>query len=187
MNKTVDAIIERDREKLIASLQESIRIPSTEGAAEEGAPFGKPVAEALEHALKTAGALGLSTQNMEGYAGCIELGEGEEMLGVICHLDVVPEGTGWHHPPYGAVIEDGIMYGRGTLDDKGPAFASIYALAAIKEAGIPLKRRIRIILGTSTARRPRLPSLPMEITPWSIPKRAFCTPRLKNALKAASA
>ena len=149
MNKIVDAIIERDREKLIASLQESIRIPSTEGAAEEGAPFGKPVAEALEHALKTAESLGLAAENMEGYVGCIELGEGEEMLGVVCHLDVVPEGTGWDHPAYGAEIEDGIMYGRGTLDDKGPAFASIYALAAIKEAGIPLKRRIRIILGTN--------------------------------------
>ncbi|MBQ4341974.1 MAG: Sapep family Mn(2+)-dependent dipeptidase [Clostridia bacterium] len=149
MNRTVDSIIERDREKLIASLQENIRIPSTEGLPEEGMPFGKNVSDALHHALGTAAALGLKTQDMEGYVGCVELGEGEEMLGVICHLDVVPEGTGWKHPPYGAVIEDGVMYGRGTLDDKGPAFAAIYALAAIKEAGIPLRRRIRIILGTN--------------------------------------
>ena len=149
MNKLVDLIIDRDSEKLIASLQESIRIPSTEGAPEEGAPFGKPVAEALAHALATAEGLGLRTCNLENYAGYVELGEGEEMLGVICHLDVVPEGTGWIHPPYGAVIEDGIMYGRGVLDDKGPAFAAIYALAAIKEAGVPLRRRIRIILGTN--------------------------------------
>lgn len=149
MNKTVDTIIERDREQLIASLRESIRIPSTEGAPEPGAPFGKPVAEALEHALLTADSLGLRTWNMEGYAGCIELGDGPEMLGVICHMDVVPEGTGWAHPAYGADLEDGILYGRGTLDDKGPAFAAIYALAAIKEAGLPLRRRIRIILGTN--------------------------------------
>ena len=149
MNKIVDQIIERDREKLIASLQESIRIPSTEGTPEPGMPFGKNVSDALHHALETASSLGLKTSDMEGYVGCAEFGEGEEMLGVICHLDVVPEGTGWKHPPYGAVIEDGIMYGRGTLDDKGPAFAAIYALAAIKEAGIPLKRRIRVILGTN--------------------------------------
>ena len=149
MNSIVDGIIERDREKLIASLQESIRIPSTEAAPLPGMPFGKNVSDALHHALETAKSLGLKTTDMEGYVGCIELGEGEEMLGVICHLDVVPEGTGWKHPPYGAVIEDGIMYGRGTLDDKGPAFASIYALAAIKEAGIPLRRRVRIILGTN--------------------------------------
>ena len=149
MNNIVDGIIERDKDKLIASLQESIRIPSTEAPALPGMPFGKNVSDALHHALATAESLGLKTTDMEGYVGCIEHGEGEEMLGVICHLDVVPEGTGWKHPPYGAVIEDGIMYGRGTLDDKGPAFASIYALAAIKEAGIPLKRRIRIILGTN--------------------------------------
>ena len=149
MNSTVDTILERDREKLIASLQESIRIPSTEGAPEPGMPFGRNVSEALRHALDTASSLGLRTTDMEGYVGCVEHGEGEEMLGVICHMDVVPEGTGWKHPPYGAVIEDGIMYGRGTLDDKGPAFAAIYALAAIKEAGIPLKRRIRVILGTN--------------------------------------
>lgn len=149
MNKLVDSILESKREQLIASLQESIRIPSVEGAREEGAPFGPAVREALDHALKTAEELGLKTENMEGYVGCIEHGEGEEMLGVICHMDVVPEGTGWHHPPYGAEIEDGIMYGRGTLDDKGPAIAAIYALAAIKEAGIPLRRRVRVILGTN--------------------------------------
>lgn len=149
MNRLVDTIIERDRDKLIASLQASIRIPSTEGTPEEGAPFGRQVKKALDHALETARGLGLEAVDHEGYVGCVELGEGEEMLGVICHLDVVPEGTGWIHPPYGAVIENGIMYGRGTLDDKGPAFAAIYALAAIKEAGIALKRRIRVILGTN--------------------------------------
>ncbi|MBO4848605.1 MAG: Sapep family Mn(2+)-dependent dipeptidase [Clostridia bacterium] len=149
MNKTVETIIENNREKLVASLRESIMIPSVEGAAEEGAPFGRAVAEALDHALKTAEGLGLSAENHEGYVGCIEHGEGEEMLGVICHMDVVPEGTGWKHPPYGAEIEDGIIYGRGTLDDKGPAIAAIYALAAIKEAGIKLRRRVRIILGTN--------------------------------------
>ena len=149
MNKTVDAIIERNKETLIASLQENIRIPSTEGKPEPGAPFGREVKRALDHALATADKLGLKTTDMEGYVGCIEHGEGEEMLGIICHLDVVPEGEGWKFPAYSGQIEDGVMYGRGTLDDKGPAFAAIYALAAIKEAGVRLKRRVRIILGTN--------------------------------------
>ena len=149
MNKSVDSIIERNRDALIASLQENIRIPSTEGTPEPGAPFGRAVREALDHALATGAKLGLSTTDMEGYVGCIEYGEGEEMVGVICHLDVVPEGTGWTFPPYSGHIEDGVLYGRGTLDDKGPAFAAIYALGAIKEAGIKLRRRVRIILGTN--------------------------------------
>lgn len=149
MNKTVDAIIEKHKQQLIESLQMSIRIPSVEGKPEEGAPFGPEVRRALDHALATAKDLGFETANMEGYAGCIDYGEGEEMLGILCHLDVVPEGTGWEFPPYAAVINNDIMYGRGTLDDKGPAFAAIYALNAIKEAGIKLRRRVRIILGTN--------------------------------------
>ena len=149
MNKTVDLIIEKNKDKLIDALRENIRIPSTEGKPEPGAPFGKNVRLALDNALSAAKELGFRTTDMEGYVGCIEYGEGEEMLGIICHLDVVPEGTGWKHPPYGAVIDDGVLYGRGTLDDKGPAFASLFALAAIKEAGIKLRRRVRIILGTN--------------------------------------
>ncbi len=149
MNKNVDAIIESNKQRLIESLQESIRIPSVEGKPEDGAPFGPEVRRALEHALNTADGLGLRNWNMDGYVGCIEYGEGEEMLGILCHLDVVPEGTGWDNPPYGAVIKDDVMYGRGTLDDKGPAFAAMYALYAVKEAGVKLRRRVRIILGTN--------------------------------------
>lgn len=149
MNKTVDAIIEKNRERLIESLQECIRIPSVEGKPEEGAPFGRQVRRALNHALRTAGDLGFETTDMEGYAGCIDYGEGEEMLGILCHLDVVPEGEGWNFPPYAAVINNDIMYGRGTLDDKGPAYAAIYALLAVRDAGIKLRRRVRIILGTN--------------------------------------
>ena len=149
MNKTVDAIIEKNKPQLIESLQMSIRIPSVEGNPEPGAPFGPEVRRALNHALATARDLGLKTTDMEGYVGCAEYGEGEEMLGILCHLDVVPEGEGWNFPPYAAVIDNDIMYGRGTLDDKGPAFAAMYALHAIKEAGIKLRRRVRIILGTN--------------------------------------
>ena len=149
MNKLVDSIIERKQQQLIDSLQACIRIPSVEGKPAEGAPFGPEVRKALDHALATAKGLGFETTNMEGYAGCVDYGEGEEMLGILCHLDVVPEGEGWNYPPYAAEIHDGVMYGRGTLDDKGPAYAAIYALSAIKEAGIPLRRRVRIILGTN--------------------------------------
>ncbi|MBR6006162.1 MAG: Sapep family Mn(2+)-dependent dipeptidase, partial [Clostridia bacterium] len=115
----------------------------------EGAPFGLAVKGALEHALGLGRSFGFEVTNLDGYAGCIDYGEGEEMLGVVCHVDVVPEGEGWIHPPYAAEIADGKIYGRGTMDDKGPAICAIYALAAIKEAGLPMKRRVRIILGTN--------------------------------------
>ncbi|MBR5948053.1 MAG: dipeptidase PepV [Clostridia bacterium] len=149
MNKKVDAIIENSKDALIKSIQESIRFPSVEGEPKEGAPFGEAVNGALEHALNLGREMGFSVTNLDGYAGCIDYGEGEDMLGVVCHLDVVPEGEGWLYPPYAAEIHDGKIYGRGALDDKGPAICAMYALKAIKEAGLPMRRRVRIILGTN--------------------------------------
>ncbi|MBR6007283.1 MAG: Sapep family Mn(2+)-dependent dipeptidase, partial [Clostridia bacterium] len=150
MNRTVEAFIDSKKDDIVRSVQESIRFPSVEAEpAGEGAPFGLAVKGALEHALGLGKSLGFITENLDGYAGCIDYGEGEEMLGIVCHVDVVPEGEGWIHPPYAAEIADGKIYGRGTMDDKGPAICAIYALAAIKAAGLPMKRRVRIILGTN--------------------------------------
>lgn len=150
MNRAVDSFIESKKDDIILSVQESIRFPSVEAEpAGEGAPFGEAVKGALEHALALGERFGFKTENLDGYAGCIDYGEGEEMLGVVCHVDVVPEGEGWIHPPYAAEIADGKIFGRGAMDDKGPAICAIYALAAVKEAGIPMKRRVRIILGTN--------------------------------------
>jgi succinyl-diaminopimelate desuccinylase len=81
---------------------------------------------------------------MVGYA---EYGQGDEMIAVLGHLDVVPEGDGWSYPPYGAEIHNGKIYGRGATDDKGPTIGALYALKAIKDLNIPLKRRVRIIFG----------------------------------------
>ncbi len=134
-------------EEIIKSTQELVRIPSKQGEPSLGAPFGEDVTKAIEASLAIGKKYGMETRNMDGYIGLIDYGEGEEVLGIMCHVDVVPEGTGWKHPPYEAVIEDGILYGRGTLDDKGPAVSAIYALAAIKECGLKMKRKVRIMLG----------------------------------------
>ena len=150
MNKTVDSYIDSHKDEMVRSVQEIISFPSVEAApAGEGAPFGTAVRDSLVSALKLSERLGLKTTNYDGYAGAIDYGEGKEMLGIICHVDVVPEGEGWTHPPYGGVIDNGKIYGRGTIDDKGPAICAIYGLAAVKAANIPLKRRVRIILGTN--------------------------------------
>lgn len=149
MNKRIDAYIDSHSEEMISFLSESLHIPSVEGTPEPGAPFGREVNNALLHMLGGAEKMGFDVTNMEGYAGCVDYGEGDEMLGILCHLDVVPEDTGWKYPPYSATIEDGKIYARGALDDKGPAVSALYAMAAIKEAGIKTRRRIRLILGTN--------------------------------------
>ncbi|MBQ1684730.1 MAG: Sapep family Mn(2+)-dependent dipeptidase [Clostridia bacterium] len=150
MNDQVELFIDSKKDDIIRSVQESIRFPSVEAEpAGPGAPFGLAVKGALEHALTLGSSFGFKTTNLDGYAGCIDYGEGEEMLGVVCHVDVVPEGEGWNYPPYAAEIADGKIFGRGAMDDKGPAICAIYALAAIKDAGLAMKRRVRIILGTN--------------------------------------
>lgn len=133
--------------EMIEFLQKLIRIPSVRGEAAPEAPFGPEVKEALQTTLAWAEKEGFKTRNVRGYAGHIEYGDGPETLGVLVHLDVVPAGEGWVHPPFGAEIHEGRIFGRGVTDDKGPAVAALYALKALKEEGIPLRRKIRIILG----------------------------------------
>ena len=139
--------IEEKKENLVADLAGCIRIPSVYAEDGSGYPYGKKVQECLEYMLETAARLGFSVHNMDNQLGWCEYGEGEEMIAVLCHLDVVPEGDGWTVPPYEGLVRDGRIYGRGTMDDKGPAMAALYGLLALKEAGVPLKRRIRLLFG----------------------------------------
>ena len=137
----------RQKDKMIESLQQNLRIPSVQGPAEADAPYGAGIRRSLEHALSTAEALGFSVTNLDNQMGWCEYGEGEEMIAVLGHLDVVPAGDGWTCDPFGGEIKDGKIWGRGTTDDKGPSFAALYALAAVRDSGLPIKRRIRVLLG----------------------------------------
>ena len=116
--------------------------------AEEGAPFGPNVRKALEAFLEMARRDGFEVQNVDGYAGVVTYGDGEESVGVLGHLDVVPLGDGWTKNPLQVTEEDGYVFGRGVLDDKGPLLAGYYGLKMLKDAGIPLKRKVMIIAGT---------------------------------------
>ena len=133
----------------IEDLQALLRIPSmSRGAAAPGMPLGESLHEALTYTLSLANRLGFSqTQSLDGFCGTVDYGDGAEMLGILVHLDVVPEGEGWTYPPFGAEIHDGRLYSRGVLDNKSSAVSALYALAAIRDAGLPLSRRVRIIFG----------------------------------------
>lgn len=145
INKKIDEM----REDLINSTAELIKIKSLEGEAKEGMPFGEDPAKALACALDIAKRLGFKTVNLDNYVGYAEMGEGEDYVAALGHLDVVPEGEGWIYPPYGAEIHDGKMYGRGTTDDKGPIVAALFGAKAIMDLGLSTSKRIRIIFGTN--------------------------------------
>ena len=133
---------------MIDALKELIAIPSVTGAEPEpGMPYGKAVHDALEKALELCDRLGMRTKKCGDYLGYAEIGQGEELMGIVVHLDVVPPGSGWTHDPFGGELVDGKLYGRGTVDDKGPAVAAMYAMKDILDSGKTLDKRIRLIFG----------------------------------------
>lgn len=145
INKKIDEL----KDELIKATQEVVRVRSVLGPAQPGKPFGEGPAKAIETALAVSQKLGFKTKNVDNYVGYAEYGEGKEMVGVLGHMDVVPEGDGWTYPPYAAEIHDNKIYGRGTIDDKGPTIAALFGLKAIKELGLPVSRRVRILYGSN--------------------------------------
>ena len=144
----VGARIDQYQEEMIRQLQELIAIPSVKSSpAGPDAPFGPEIAKALEYVLAWGEKEGFRAENFSGYAGHLEYGEGGEDLGVLLHLDVVPAGEGWQYPPFQGVRAGGRIYGRGAVDNKGPAVAVLYALKALKEEGFRPARKIRVIFG----------------------------------------
>ena len=143
LNERVSAM----EQELLACLQENLQIASVEGIPAEGAPYGAEVRKSLDHVLSAAKKLGFRTENVDGHLGWCEYGEGDEMVAVLGHLDVVPAGDGWSFDPWGGEIKDGRIWGRGTMDDKGPSIAALFALAALRDSELPLRRRIRLLFG----------------------------------------
>ncbi len=146
-NKELDDAVAALRPEMIAALQRLIRKPSVEASPLPGKPFGADVDACFTEALTLCHELGFETTDLDRYIGWCEIGSGDEMVAVLGHLDVVPEGEGWHHPPYGAEIVGSKLFGRGAIDDKGPVVASLFALKAIRDLGIPLDRRVRLLFG----------------------------------------
>ncbi|MBR4068876.1 MAG: Sapep family Mn(2+)-dependent dipeptidase [Clostridia bacterium] len=141
-------IIESMRDELVDTLKRWIAVPSVKAEAQPGAPFGPEVKRMLHMALEEGERMGFAARNIDEYAGDLRMGPiGVEPLGILAHLDVVPAGDGWQTPPFEPVQVEDRIFGRGTSDDKGPAIAALFAMKAIKEAGIPLKREVRLILG----------------------------------------
>ena len=139
---------EKNRSAMLSDLARLIAIPSVKSEPEQNAPFGRACARALEEAEAICVEKGLFTQNVDNYVVTADLNNFQPGMDILVHLDVVPPGEGWNHEPFSLTEENGILYGRGVSDDKGPAIAAIYALAAVKQAGIALGKNVRLILGS---------------------------------------
>ncbi len=140
-------VIDRYEKEILADLEQLIAIPSVAAEAEEGMPFGREAARALEFILKRAEEMGFATANIGNAAGHAEYGEGTEYAGVLTHVDVVPAGDGWETDPFTLTLKGNRLYGRGVADDKGAAVVSLWCLKALKDAGITGNRRLRCVFG----------------------------------------
>lgn len=147
----IEAYFEAHKDEMVRDIMDLVAIRSVDEAAKPGKPYGDGPAKVLDAALRLAEKYAFTdVKNVDNYVGTITMGEGDVQLGILAHLDVVPEGTGWTVcDPYKPVVINDKIYGRGSSDDKGPAIASLYALRCIKELGIPMKRKVRLILGAA--------------------------------------
>lgn len=137
-----------DREQFLDDLKRICAVPSVDSPPEENAPFGRETRRALDVFLDIASGMGFKTVNVDNVAGYVEMGEGEEMVAAVGHLDVVPAGTGWDSDPFTLTIDGNRATARGVNDNKGPCLATLYAMKALKEDGdFSPKRRIRLIVG----------------------------------------
>ena len=146
----IEAYFSDKKQLLVDTASRLVSIDSVEGEPAPGAPFGPGPAAALEEALSIARQWGLTAQNHEGYVGTVDLNGQSDALHLLCHLDVVAPGEGWTVThPYSPKVVGGMIFGRGTDDDKGPAAACLLAMKAVKDLGVPLKSNCRLILGTN--------------------------------------
>lgn len=138
------------KDDILSDIATLCQIPSVldETTANEGMPFGKACREALDAMLSIGKRDGYVCEDVDGYAGHIDIGDADETFGVLGHLDVVPcNEKGWNTEPYKMTIINGKLYGRGVADDKGPLIAGYYAAKIIDELELPVKMKIRVIFG----------------------------------------
>lgn len=142
--------VEKRKDDFYKDLEGLLRIPSVRDDSKktEDAPFGPDVKKALDYMLDLGKKDGFTTKEVGNVAGHIEYGQGEELVGVLGHVDVVPVGDGWSNDPFDPILKDGKLFARGVADDKGPTIAGYYALKIVKELGLPLSKRIRVIVGS---------------------------------------
>jgi len=139
---------EKNIENFTSDLSGLIAIPSIATDADGDFPFGKEVQRAFDYMLNLATSMGFQTKNIDNFGGHIDWpGAGEGVMGIVGHIDVVPVGKGWSVDPFGGIVKDGWVYGRGAQDDKGPTMVGLYAMKILKDLGFQPMKTVRLILG----------------------------------------
>jgi succinyl-diaminopimelate desuccinylase len=127
-----------DADETIAFLQALVRDPSINppGDVRESIRLCREKLEAAGFETEVIGDLEIMPNLIARYAR-----DAGPALMFNAHVDVVPTGEAdaWTHPPFGAVIEDGKVYGRGAGDDKASVTAQVLGAIALVRSGIPFR------------------------------------------------
>ena len=148
MNKAKQILLQ-NFDQMVDMLQQTIRFNTEKDTPVPNGPFGLEIKKCLEYVLQASKDMGFEAVNCDGYAGHVDfVGKGNQVLGILGHLDVVPsKAEEWLYPPYAGEIHNGKLFGRGTMDDKGPMIACLFATKALKDAGFEPDKTIRLIFG----------------------------------------
>ena len=145
----IDKFLENNKEEILNTLMELMRVPSVKSEALEGMPFGKACFDMLEANQSLFEKYGYKTVTKHelGYAYST-YGNGEKTIGIFSHGDVVPVDDSWiYTKPFEPIIKDRYLIGRGGNDDKSGIVAGLFATKFIEENNIPLNCKIKMITG----------------------------------------
>lgn len=147
---TINSMIEESREKIVENLSKLLMFSTVSGGTEpdEQQMFRNERARAFSFLNGLSRTMGFEWRNYESRLCVIEQLGGSEVVGLPLHIDVVPSGEGWHYPAFGGMVEDGVIYGRGAQDDKGPIIQILYALWIVRRLGLRFRRTVRIIVAS---------------------------------------
>lgn len=131
-------LAEIDADETIEFLRALVRVPSVN-------PPGD-VREAIALCERKLSDAGFTTSVVGPDEACVNLvatlqgGSGRPRLVFNAHVDVVPTGeeTAWSHPPFGADLDNGRVYGRGAGDDKASVTAQVMAGVALARSGVAI-------------------------------------------------
>ena len=142
-------LTEKYEQEIMKTLKEFVAIDSVLdlSTADKDNPFGKGVSKALNYIAEVGKRDGFKVTNYNNMIVEMLVGSGSKNITIMAHADVVPAGTGWNQNPFEVVEKDGVLYGRGVADDKGPLLSCYYGLKALKDNGLLGDYTVRFLVG----------------------------------------
>lgn len=133
----IDQWVEDHMDRLVEDTCKLIRIRSVSDKTSDVKPFGQGCRDVLAKYIELGESYGLASRNYENYVVKLYVPETQgkpKQIGLMGHLDVVPEGDNWIYPPYEGIVKGDWIIGRGSQDNKGPCLAAMRA-ASMARAG----------------------------------------------------